>query len=146
MACYAFYSRAISRWYGSYCLYLYVWDTYDHKLTNIMSVSYQQTPSLLAFGWICHAFAFIYMYSWHTIIQAYHAYLNSGRPNINHEDYLSFNFRLYLFYLFTIVAYHTTFRFRYQYIFIRTHVPLPEDTIFYFVRVGLGIDSDLITH
>ncbi len=36
----------------------------------------------------------------------------------------------------------STFRFTYQYIFIRTDVPLSGDTAFCFVRAGLDRDSD----
>jgi len=93
MACYAFYCRAIMGRYGAYCLNLYVWDTDGHMLAYMMSVSYREAPPLLTFGWVCHSFSFIYMYSRHTIIWSYHAYLNSRRPNVSQGDYLSFSFR-----------------------------------------------------
>ena len=127
ITCYAFYFRAIIGRYGAYCLYLYVWDTDGHKLANMIPVRYRKAPPLLALGWVWHAFASIYMYSRHTIIRAYHAYLICRGIKVSHGDYLGFSFRWYLYYPFTINVYDFTFRFTYQYIFIPTDVPLPRD-------------------
>jgi len=91
----------------------------------------------LGMSWIC---IYIYMYSRHTIIRAYHAYLSSRGLKVSHGDYLGFSFRWYLYYPFTVTVYDFTFRFTYQYIFIRIDVPLPGDAAFYFVRAGTLID------
>jgi len=101
ITCYAFYFRAIIERYGAYCLYLYVWDTYGHKLANMISIRYRLAPPLLALGWVWHAFAsiyiYIYIYSRHTIMRAYHAYLIYIRFDVSHGAYQSFCFKWYLY-------------------------------------------------
>ena len=99
----------------------------------MIPVSYRERPPLLAFGWVCHAFTSIYMYSRHTITRAYHAYFITMRSDVGHGGYQSFSVRWYLYYFFfTSAMYDSTFCLTYQYIFIRTDVPLPGDTAFLF--------------
>ena len=68
----------------------------------MIPVSYRERLPLLAFGWVCHAFASIYMYSRHTITRAYHAYLITMRSDVSHGGYQSFSVRWYLYYPFYI--------------------------------------------
>lgn len=91
---------------GPICPQVYVYGKDDHKLTNMMlvmmSVSYQEWSQLLAFEWVWHAFAFIYMcrYSWYMITRSYHAYFITMRSDVGHVGYQSFNFKWNIFYLF----------------------------------------------